>query len=395
MWDPGLILLQSPISNMAKQRQMMNKLNATKGRNQLQRTSKQRDKPRAAIPRSVSEDPDVLRYYLALTEPFHPDAVGARVPDMYAAHTATYTVHATHTVTVNSSGAGTIFMFPNVIASIFAPQGGSSDFQTITWGDNTTTTLARWGINDDALAAKLDNYRIVGCGMRIANMSSMTNAQGKFIAGTYAIDSSWHTKDFQIAGVTMPTNSAATPGNTMADWGVPTAVNGSFASNLLIQYPGAQLKSAMELGEHCIDIVPRPVDPRAFSFRTCNAQLNGWQTAGAAAGGAVVTGGAEFLDLCGFEAAFVTLQGAVPSTSTFDVEIIYHIEGRPYLAGVATTTAQSTIIAPSTSSASPVNPLGFFEAVGRAVHQPAVKEVIEVGAGLIHPTLAKFVNAVL
>lgn len=284
MWDPGLILLQSPISNMAKQRQMMNKLNATKGRNQLQRTSKQRDKPRAAIPRSVSEDPDVLRYYLALTEPFHPDAVGARVPDMYAAHTATYTVHATHTVTVNSSGAGTIFMFPNVIASIFAPQGGSSDFQTITWGDNTTTTLARWGINDDALAAKLDNYRIVGCGMRIANMSSMTNAQGKFIAGTYAIDSSWHTKDFQIAGVTMPTNSAATPGNTMADWGVPTAVNGSFASNLLIQYPGAQLKSAMELGEHCIDIVPRPVDPRAFSFRTCNAQLNGWQTAGAAAG---------------------------------------------------------------------------------------------------------------
>lgn len=380
---------------MAKQRQMMNKLNATKGRNQLQRTSKQREKPRPAIPRSISEDPDVLRYYLALTDPFHPDAVGARVPDMYAAHTATYTVHATHTVTVNSSGAGSIFMFPNLVASIYAPQGGSPDFQTIVWGDSTTSTVARWGIDDAALASKLDNYRIVGCGMRIANMSSMTNAQGKFIVGTYAIDSSWHTKDFQISGVTMPTNAVATAGNTIADWGVPTTTSGTFAPNLLIQYPGAQLRSAMELGEQCMDIVPRPVDPRAFSFRTSNAQVNGWQTAGAVAGAAVVSGGAEFLDLCGFEAAFVSLQGAVANTSTFDVEIIYHVEGRPYLAGVSTLTGQNTIVAPSTSSASPVNPIGFFEAVGRAVHQPAVKEAIEAGAGLIHPTLAKFVNAVL
>nr|WRQ65061.1 hypothetical protein [Tolivirales sp.] len=310
---------------------------------------------------------------------------------MYAAHTATYTIHATHTVTVNSSGSATIFMLPNIVASLYAPQGNAPDFQTITWGDNTTTSSARWGIDDTALGSKLDNYRIVGCGMRIANMSSMTNAQGKFIAGTYPIDSSWHTKDFAIAGTPLVTNALYTPAATSVDWGVPLTASGTLAPNLLIQYPGAQLKSAMELGEQCLDIVPRPVDPRAFNFRTSNAQLNGWGSAGSGS----ITGGTEFLDLCGFEAAFISLQGAVNSTSTFDIEIIYHVEGRPYLAGVSAVTAQNTIIAPSAASASPVNPIGFMEAVGQAVRLPAVKEVIEHGAGLIHPMLAKFVNHVL
>lgn len=380
---------------MVKQRQTKQKTTPMNNRKQLQRTSKQRERNRPDIPRSITEDPDVLRYYLALTEPFHPDAVGARVPDMYAAHTATYTVHATHTVTVNSAGSATIFMFPNLVASMYVPQGASPDFSTLTWGDNTTTAAARWGIDDAALGAKLDNYRIVGCGMRVANMSSMTNAQGKFIAGTYPVDSTWHTKDFAVAGALLATNAAYTPAATASDWGVPLTVAGAIAPNLLIQYPGAQLKSAMELGEQCLDIVPRPVDPRAFNFRTSNAQPNGWSTNGAAAGGAVNTGGVEFLDLFGFEAAFISLQGAVASTSSFDIEVIYHVEGRPYLAGISAVTAQNTIIAPATSSASPVNPIGFMEAVGKAVKLPAVKDAIETGAALIHPTLGKFVNLLL
>lgn len=369
--------------------------NKNNNKNRIVKTTNKATRQKLKIPKSVSDDPETKRYWLALTDPFNEAAVGARVPDLYAAHTATYTIRATHTIVANAAGNATLFMLPNVVASAFLPQGTSADFVTTIWGDNTTTTQSRWGVDSNALGSKLDNYRIVGMGMRVTNLSSMTNSQGKFLIGAYPVSSTWHTKDFQIGLATMPTNAGNTQAETASQWGVPLTSAGSYAMNLLVQYPGTQVRSALEVGENAFDVVSRPVDPRAFQFRAPNGSYEGWETAGATAGAATVTGNADFLDLNGFEAMFVALQGAVASTSSYDVEVVYHIEGRPYLAGISGTTAQNEIIAPAASGASPVNPIGFFEAVSHAVRQPAVKMVIEQAASFMNPLLGQFVQRVL
>jgi len=367
----------------------------TNPKNTIKKTTPKGKRKALQIPKQVRDDPSVHQYWLALSDPFHPDAVGARVPDMYAAHTATYTIRATHTITANAGGAASVFIFPNVVTAAFLAQGVSADFVSTVWGDNTTFTQSRWGINDTSLGAKLDNYRIVGMGLRVTNMSSMTNASGKFIMGTYPISSTWHTKDFAVGSAILPTNAGMTQAATTTEWGIPqtSAGGGQIAPNLLVQYPGAQVRSALEMGEVAFDIVPRPVDPRAFEFRSPNGQSTGWETAGSAAAGATITGNADFLDLNGFEASFVSLQGAVGSTSSYDLELVYHIEGRPYLAGISATTAQGELVTPSASNASPVNPLGFFEAVSLAVKLPAVRTALEAGATLMHPMLGQFARS--
>lgn len=362
---------------------------------QLKLTSKQRQNKIHKIPRSITQDADTVKYYLALTDPFNPEAVGARVPDMHAAHTATYTIRATHTVTADTNGNAYATFFPNVAAASYLVLGNSPDYSNINWGDGGAQTAARWGINVPNFSSKLDNYRIVGYGIRVTNLSSMTNSQGKFVMGSYPISSSWHTRDFQIGNKTLPVDGLFTRQNTIGDWGIPMTTTGTITPSLLVQYPGAQLRSALDMAEKAYDIVARPVDPRCFNFRAANNTTGGWETAGALAGGVVTTGSSEYLDLNGFEALFVSLTGGVASTSSYDIEVVYHIEGRPYLSGISGVTAQNELVVPAATSASPVNPLGFMEAVATAVRQPAVKDVIGAGADLISPMLGHLARAVL
>lgn len=360
----------------------------TKKKSQLKKTTTQSKRKQLAVPRAVREDPEVRRYWLALTDPFHPDAVGARVPDLYSAHTATYTVRASLTVTANASGAATQFVFPNPVTSVFNQQGASPDFAALTWGDNTVANGARWGIDQAALGSKLDNYRIVGYGIRVTNMSSMTTSQGKFFMGSYPVNSTWHTKDFTVGGAVLPTSAGLTRAATTAPWGVPLDAAGNFNSSLLAQYPGTVIRSALEMGEEAYDVAARPVDPRAFSFRTSNDQPDGWDVVG----GAAASGDGSYLDMDGFEALFISLQGAVASQSAYDLEIVYHIEGRPYLGGLPAVTGQNQLVTPSMSSASPVNPMGFFDAIAAAVKIPAVRQVVDTAADTVHPLLGKFVR---
>lgn len=361
----------------------------------LVRTSKHRKNKIQSIPRSILQDADTAKYYLALTDPFNPEAVGARVPDMHAAHTATYTIRATHTLTADTNGNAYATFFPNVAASSYLVLGNSSDYSNILWGDGGSQIAARWGINVPNLAAKLDNYRIVGYGIRVTNLSSMTNSQGKFVMGSYPITSSWHTRDFQIGNKTLAVDPLFTRQNTIGEWGIPMTTAGTIVPSLLVQYPGSQLRSALDMAEKAYDIVARPVDPRCFNFRSTNNTADGWSTAGALAGGVVTTGSDEYLELAGFEALFVALTGGVASTSSYDVEIVYHIEGRPYLSGISGAAAQNELVVPAATSASPVNPMGFMEAVATAVRQPAVKDVIGAGADLISPMLGHLARTVL
>ena len=125
------------------------------GRRALERTTKiittAVGKQRKMLPqpnrRQPKVDVDLARYYLALTDPFHPGAVGARVPDMFACPTVTRTIRSTFTLTVNASGVAGCVVMPNPIAAIACFNGFCSEFSGTTYCDGTTIAQSRWGID--------------------------------------------------------------------------------------------------------------------------------------------------------------------------------------------------------------------------------------------------------
>jgi len=333
------------------------------------------------------QDDDLVCYAEALRNPFSERAIGARVPDMYGAPTTTLRVRATHTVTVNNNGTATMVVFPNVACSAVLFTGTSPEFNSLTVLDNSVVGTY-WGTDLTTFSARVQNYRIVGMGVRVTGLSSMTNSQGKLIMGATPIDSYLVAKQFTVGGVVPATNAAITKAATMNAWGIPNTAGNPLPS-LLIAQPGFNTVSMLEATENEFDIIPHPVDPRAFEFRASNDDLIGFESTGTIAANDNVSGNASYLHLSGFEACYLSVVGAVNNTTTFDVEIVYHIEGRQQITGL---TDQSHAVPPSAQRASPTKPLAFMQIVEAATHEPVVREVVEYAAGMIHPFLGKIAS---
>ncbi len=344
------------------------------------------------VPRPVKNvDVDIARYYLALTDPFHPGAVGARVPDMFSCPTVTRTIRATFTMTVNASGVAGALVFPNPVASVCCFNGSCPDFGTSTFGDGSSITYSRWGVDPTAFGNSIDTYRIVGYGIRVTGLSSMTNASGKFVMGAYPINASWATKDFTVGGVTMNTNAAMTPYNTYAAWGVP--VSGStLVPSQFVNLPGSRVVSAIEMSENVFAVTPRLSSPQALQFRDSRDNYQGFDAVSQPAG-ATVAGDGTYLDLKGHEACYVYYSGGTANTSTFDLEIIYHLEGKPNLSGASQGVTTATVGAGY--SQSPAKPIAMFKAIEAAAREPVVKKVVEQVASYIHPMLGKLAGAAM
>lgn len=341
--------------------------------------------PVTRVPRQMKPisggDLEVDRYALALTAPFHPSAGGAKVPDQYCLPTTTRTIRATQTCTV-AGGAWLGLITNNPCMAIACQTGTMTDGQTLTALDNTQMGTF-WGVDTATFKTQMDSYRIVGMGVRITGLSSMTNASGKFIVGTFPSSSWAMAKQFTIGGVTPPTHATNTPAVTWKDWGLP--YNGNFSNPaLLVNYPGNRVISAMEMTENMFEIVPKLSDPEALIFRPAGDSYEGpFQND-------TGVGNADWLKLKGFETTFVYVSGATAG-STFDLEVVYHLEGRPNISAGT----PGTVVPMSSASSSPVAPVKFFKVLTEAAKQPTVKRVVETAAGFIHPMLGKIAGSLL
>lgn len=325
----------------------------------------------AAMYNNPSAEPDTRKYLLALTDPFHPSALGARVPDQFSCPTTTHVVRASLTVTCNSSGNVGAIILPNPITAVALFNGSSADFDTITFGDNTTTTQARWGVDPTSFAQKFDDYRIVGMGVRITALSAMTNSSGKITMGTYPIKANWATKDFPVGGITRATNTLEKIGRFYAALGIPNnSTTNTLYPQQLVNLPGSKVISAMQASENVFQVVPRLADPSGLNFRASGDSLIGWDTAGTAA----VMGNADYLDISGFEACYFYYTGGVASTSTVDLEIIYHLEGRMNLSsGISAPDTKNTAVQSSQNSLGvAINPLAATAVQAFAASQQPV-----------------------
>jgi len=350
-----------------------------KVRVQLRKTNEPRTD---RIIRSLSGgDLEVDRYALALTAPFHPSAGGAKVPDQYCLPTTTRTIRVTQTCTV-ASNQWIGIITNNPCMAIACQQGTMTDGQTLTALDNTAMGTF-WGVDTATFKSQMDSYRIVGMGVRVTGLSSMTNASGKFVIGTYPSCSWAMAKQFTIGGVTPPTHATNTPAVTWKDWGLP--YNGSSSNpSLLVNYPGNRVISAMEMTENMFEIVPKLSDPEALIFRPCGDSYEGPYANDTG------LGNADWLKLKGFETTFIYVSGAATG-STFDLEVVYHLEGRPNISAGT----PGTVVPMSSASSSPVAPVKFMKVLTEAAKQPTVKRVVETAAGFIHPMLGKIAGSLL
>lgn len=336
-----------------------------------------------------SLDPVLSSYYLSLVDPFHVGALGAKVPDQYSCPTVTQTIRGSFTVTADASGNALLLALPNPLVALAMQTGSCGDFSTITYGDATTRTNGYWGIDKSGFPSKLDNYRVVGYGIRVTGLSSMTNSSGKFIFGTYPITTSWSTKDFTVGGATPATNASLTAAQFWKELGVP--YNGSTAvPSALVNMPGSRVYSAVEASENIIELCPRLSTPAAMNFRETADSFLGFDYVS----GSTSAGDASYLKIDGYEACYVYYTGGTASTSSFDVEIVYHLEGKPSLNTGATQAVLA--IQPSAShTVSPVKPIGMLKCLEAAAREPVVKTVIEQAANFIHPMLGRLAGAAL
>lgn len=338
---------------------------------------------RSTFNKNTMEEVEVNRYALALMDPFHPSAGGAKVPDQYNLPTTTRTIRSTQTATVvGGAFLGLVTNNPNMAIAVHT--GSLADGANLT-AHNGVGMGSFWGINQASFAAQMDSYRIVGMGVRVTGLSSMTNASGKYVIGTFPSSSWAWAQEFALGGGTP--QGTATPALTWKDWGIPYNA-GSSNPNLLVNYPGNRVVSAVEMTENVFEVVPRMADPEALIFRPSSDSTVGpfYGFTGASA----VTGNADYIKLKGFETTFIYVSGAADG-ATFDIEIIYHLEGRPNLSAGS----PGQVLPINSAAPSPVAPVKFFQILTEAAKQPTVRQVIEDVAGFIHPMLGRIAGSLL
>jgi hypothetical protein len=343
------------------------------------------------IPRSLTRfrSEESRKYYNCLTSPFDEQSYGARVPDQYAVDTSTFCIHKNVTLTCDASGNADLVVCPALGQYGFASR--NSTISGNNWVGMDGVGGGGWvGITPSTLASKLVNHRIVGFGVRVFSVSSMTNAQGRVLIATIPVENWINNKDSSLNQYAPPVNAGATRTAFYDDWGIATT-GGLVDVTSTDQYANHKAYSMLELDETTVEIEPKIISAAAFNFKkssTNTGSPGGAVTAQTTAVGVALAGNTDMLRVDGHESVLITVAGGVASTSAIDVEIIFHIEGQ---VSPAVTTASSGLIAASVCDTA-CDPLGFLEALALAAASPNIHTISKaIGKG--YSELSKFARS--
>lgn len=278
------------------------------------------------------------KYRLALLQPFNKAAVGAQIPDLYCAPTATYHIKSRFTVTTNASGVADLVILPNACFNAVCPVGscdGASDLQT---RDGIVFPKSLMFTNTNNLSGKLVNYRIVAAGVRVKAITSMTDSKGALVVGVIPVESI--SPGVTTVGGTLPSVDA---NQTLGAWyecvGVPYTGVGAAATisaGGIDNLPIATSCSVLRLAEKPLEIRPKPISSYNTQFRSTSDRQYGFDTVNQPAG-AIDCGDGSYCRVNGMETVVMKLHGCAASTPVLEVEVIYHLEGTPSLNSSAST----------------------------------------------------------
>jgi len=323
-----------------------------------------------------SSSDDLARYYLALTDPFHPDALGAQVPDMFSYPTATFHAEGTIGIDTNAAGIASVLINPH-------PYLTAVDMTTTSVG---STSMTRYSTNSTyaatpiaSMKATLSNFRVVGLGIEIRNLLPPTTATGRVIVATVP-----------VSGIAPGPNSLLNTGpnnNTLlniitGETSAVTSVTTGITSAILA-LPGALEYTVQDLITNKLSVQCRPCTPQAFEFRNAlnETALTASRTMGQnetyiTSTGVIDTTATDTIgtsDSRGFDAILLRFEGLpVSTTGSMEVKYILHYEGTPFVGsvpGMVATAPRKAV----------VHPVGLNEILGKVF----TARNIQIGSGIV------------
>lgn len=323
-------------------------------------------------------------YFVAMAEPFSAQAMGARVPDWFSIPTKTGHITRRFALTTNASGEADAIILPSCYWHAVSPRGSFAGQGTWTALDGTTLANAVVYTTTASLSTQFVNYRIVGYGVKVMGTTSMTNTQGVVLEAKVPISSYINSGGDPVGGITPNiSNANATKANTLAAYGVPNAANVVDATSLLI-LPESSETSLMALCERPMDIIPKITSAEAFSFRLAKDSAVGFNITDQSSVSNVQSGDASYLRLSGHEAVIIAATGCAASTSVLEVEVIYHIEGIPFIS-----TSTTGYVAGDSLDIN-VDPISWLKAIQRAANLPSFRQAGAAGLDSVYPGLGTF-----
>jgi len=375
---------------------MSNKNKNNKNQKQAKQTTAlvvyQKPKPKTLKKHSLgkrgkykSED-GLNSYRAALMQPFSIEAQGARVPDMYCAPTATRHITKTFTVSTNASGEADIIVLPSCYFHAVSTRGslvGGAVWATVDGADQTSGLQYT---DPSVLAAHLTNHRIVGYGVKVFGIQSMTGTAGKVLLATVPMSSWCNDRTATVGGRSSNSvNTSATRAGTLVAWGIPTSGNVVDIASMP-SLPNSMETSLVRATEVPLQVIPKIISPEAFNFRETKDNAIGFALTQQLSPTAITTGDCSYLRIAGHEAVVIALTGCNNSASVLEVEVVYHIEGNPY----QNTTGFAVIGNDATRSF--VNPTGWMNIVQQVAKAPAFKSMVETAGNTVFPGLGTLAN---
>lgn len=327
----------------------------------------------------------LVAYKAALSRPFSLASQGARVPDMYSVPTTTRHITRKLTLSSNASGECDLVVLPTAYLHAVSPRGsvvGGSNWITL---DGATLVNGCILTLPSAMASQLTNYRIVGYGVKVIGIASMTSNAGSLTIATVPAEGSLNLTS-SIGNQSANSNNAFhTVANTLTAYGIPNASN-VVAVSALPTLPNSVESSCVNVSERPITVTPKLCSPNAFTFKNTSDIGPGFTLQNQTSAVSISVGNSSYLSFGGFESVVIAATGCPASTSMFDIEIVYHLEGTPFISA----TAASIIGADSSSVA--VDPLGFMNVIREVAQTPTFK-ALAVGVGdTFYPGLGTMVG---
>lgn len=329
------------------------------------------------------------QYKSALLEPFSDAAVGCRVPDQYFCPTVTYAVREFLTMKVDASGNFDCVISPNPLYVAYSTRNSIANGTTLLTKDGVSYANGQYTNSATSLANKLSSYRVVSWGVRVRQTQSINVTQGTLTAALFV------PKD----GLLHPSQgTTASPigaqGQTGANWGNNTlfaylqdaGLPGNATSQIdigsLVDYPYHMRASCVNAAENTYEISPKLCSPTGLQFRDTADSVFGSDITGQTSTVYVAAGDSSYLLLDGWTNVVLAGSGLVAnSTGAVDIEVVYNIEGNPFIsAGVASGTF-GTNIAVATGVKSICDPLGAMIAQAALDTQPGFKLLSMARAG--------------
>lgn len=342
--------------------------------NQQNKTKKKKSK----TPKTNAQSSGLRAYRAALTAPFSLAAQGARVPDMYSCPTVTRHITKSFTVHTNSSGEADVVILPSAYFHAVSPRGSIPSGSVWTTLSGQTVDNAVIYTASSNLKTSLVNYRVVGYGIRVFGVASMTSTAGRCVISTLPISSFVNDKNATIGGQNAnSTNASATVGHTLTTYGIPASANVVDLPSLPA-LPNSIELSMMSLSENQMIVTPKIVSPEAFMFNQSADNAIGFDVNDQTSINFVSSGDASYLRVSGLESVVIGVSGSTASSGVLEVEVIYHLEGTP-------TILNNNIVsdAPQTFCA----PMDFLSTIAAVAKTPTFKQGLAAAGNSIYPGL--------